>query len=180
MIILYRCILMSSDAALKTLLVIHVGSFSPPIIKHVKNRYLLHPSSASDIERKLLVNFVNFKKEKISLKPAPKEIIVSLYNTLKLVAEHVLSLHKEKYDETTKSLFTNEVERAWVLNARKPVSDDMHEGLLWVEKVRDACVVDGTNPATSDLILLENKVKHLLRGFEPGALPRQGEEKQEK
>ncbi|MEX2684189.1 MAG: hypothetical protein Q6373_021645 [Candidatus Sigynarchaeota archaeon] len=163
---------MISDAALKTLLVIHVGSFAPPIIKHIKNRFILHTSSASDNEKKILVNFVNFKKEKISFKPSPKEIIVSLYNTLKLVAEYVLALHKEKYDETTKHLFTNEVERAWVLNVRKPVSDEMHEGLLWVEKVRDACVVDGTNPSASDLLLLENKVKHVLRGFDPAALPR--------
>jgi len=155
------------------MLVIHVGSFAPPIIKHIKNRYILHASSASDGERKILVNFVNFKREKISFKPAPKEIIVSLYNTLKLVAEHVLSLHKEKYDDTTKNLFTNEVERAWVLNVRKPVSDDMHEVLLWIEKVRDACVVDGTNPVSSDLLLFENKVKHFLRGFDPGGLPQQ-------
>ncbi|MBN2152439.1 MAG: hypothetical protein JW839_13385 [Candidatus Lokiarchaeota archaeon] len=165
---------MISDANLKPLLVIYIGAFAPPMIKHVKNRYILHRDSVSNIERKILVNFVNFKKEKVGIKPSPKEIVVSLYNTLKLVAEHVLALHKERYDEATKNLFTNEVERAWVLNAKKPVSDDMHEGLLWVEKVRDACVVDGTNPGASDLILIENKVKHLLRGFDPGALPQEG------
>jgi hypothetical protein len=172
---------MISDAALKPLLVLHVGLFSPPIIKHFKALYLAPGGGVAagnaGAARKILVNFVNFKKEKVSLKPAPKEIVVSLYNTLRLVAEHVLSLHKEKYDDTTKNLFTNEVERAWVLNVKKPVADDMHDGLLWVEKTRDACVVDGTNPTASDLLLLENKVKHLLRGFDPGALPGPGNEK---
>jgi hypothetical protein len=166
---------MISDTTLKPLLVLHVGLFSPPTIKHLKAVYLAPGSSAAagDIGavRKILVNFVNFKKEKISIKPSPKEIVVSLYNTLKLVAEYVLSLHKERYDETTKNLFTNEVERAWVLNARKPISDDMHEGLLWLEKVHGACVVDGLNPASADLILFENKVKHFLRGFNPAAFP---------
>jgi hypothetical protein len=164
-----------SDAALKPLLVLHVGLFAPPIIKHFKALYLAPrgsvPTGNADAARKILVNFVNFKKEKISLKPAPKEVVVSLYNTLKLVAEHVLSLHKEKYDETTKNLFTNEIERAWVLNVKSPVSDDMHDGLLWVEKVRDTCVDDGTNPMSSDLILFEYKIKHFLRGFDPRALP---------
>jgi hypothetical protein len=162
---------MISDAAIKPLLILHVGLFSPPIIRHYKNLYLAAGSRSNEAVRKILVNFVNFKKEKLSLKPAPKEIIVSLYNTLKLVAEHVLSLHKEKYDETTNSLFTNEVERAWVLNAKKPVSDDMHEGLLWLEKIHGACISDGTNPVGSDLLLFENKVKHVLRGFDPAALP---------
>ena len=172
---------MISDAALKPLLVLHVGLFAPPVIKYFRALYLAPGGSVAasndNAARKILVNFVNFKKEKISLKPAPKEIVVSLYTTLKLVAEHVLSLHKEKYDEATKNLFTNEVERAWVLNVKSPVSDDMHDGLLWVEKVRDACVVDGTNPISSDLILFEYKVKHFLRGFDPGALPRPGTEK---
>jgi len=166
---------MISDAALKPLLFLHVGLFAPPIIKHFKTLYLAPrgsvPTGIVDAARKILVNFVNFKKEKISFKPAPKEIVVSLYNTSKLVAEHLLSLHKEKYDEATKNLFTNEVERAWVLNVKQPVSDDMHDGLLWIEKVRDACVVDGTNPIYSDLILFEYKVKHILRGFDPRALP---------
>ncbi len=169
---------MISDAALKSLLVLHVGTFAPSIIKYFKAMYLAPGGSAAagiaEVARKILVNFVNFKKEKISLKPSPKEIVVSLYNTSKLVAGHVLSLHKEKYDEATKNLFTNEVERAWVLNVKKPVSDDMHEGLLWVEKIRDACVVDGTNPTASDLLLFENRIKHILRGFDSGALLRAG------
>ncbi len=172
---------MITDTTLKPLLLLHVGLFAPPIIKHFKAVYLAPSDNAAagntDAVRKILVNFVNFKKEKISLKPAPKEIVVSLYNTLKLVAEQVLSLHKEKYDETTKNLFANEVEQAWVLNVKSPVSDGMHDGLLWIEKVRDACVVDGTNPMSSDLLLFEYKVKHFLRAFDPNALPRPGTEK---
>ncbi|NMC07801.1 MAG: hypothetical protein GYA24_21485 [Candidatus Lokiarchaeota archaeon] len=166
---------MISDTALKPLLFIHVGAFSPPIIKHFKALYLAGgtglAASSVDAARKILINFVNFRREKISIKPAPKEIIVSLYNTLKLVSEHVLSLHKEKYDETTEHLLANEVERAWVLNVKKPVPDEMHEDLLWIEKTRDACVMEGANPIGSDLLLFENKVKHLLRGFVPAALP---------
>jgi len=172
---------MITDTTLKPLLVLHVGMFSPPFIKHLKSMYLAPGSSALagdvDAARKILVNFVNFKKEKLRLKPAPKEIVVSLYNTLKLVAEYVLSLQKERYDETTKNRFTNEVERAWVLNAKKPVSDDMHEGLLWLERVHGTCVMDGSNPASADLLLFENKVKHFLRGFNPAALPSKSTEK---
>lgn len=166
---------MISDTALKPLLIIHVGVFSPPIIKHFKAMYLAGDANQAvasvDAARRILINFVNFRKEKLSIKPAPKEIVVSLYNALKLVAEHVLSLHKEKYDEKTSHLLANEVERAWVLNVKKPVQDDMHEDLLWIEKIRDACVMEGSNPMGSDLLLFENKVKHLLRGFVPAALP---------
>jgi hypothetical protein len=162
---------MIPDESLKPLVVLHVGLFAPPIIKHLKDHYLKPKSNVNEVERKILQNFVNFKKEKFSLRPSPKEIVVSLFNTLKLVAEHLLAMHKEKYDEGTKNLFTNEVERAWVLNVKQAVSEDMHEGLLWLQKLRDACVTDGTNPSVSDLLLFENKAKHVLRGFDPDALP---------
>nr|MDO8113518.1 hypothetical protein [Candidatus Sigynarchaeota archaeon] len=164
---------MISDESLKLLLGIHVGFLAPPVIKHFKDHYLKHRGNYDEAEKKALINFVNFKKEKLSLKPAPKEIVVSLYNTMKLVAEEILFLNKEKYDETTKNLFTNEVERAWVINVKKSVADEMHGDMLWIEKTRDACVIDGANPSASDLLLFENKAKHYLRAFDPDSLPKQ-------
>lgn len=154
---------------LRPLVLLHVGPFSPPLIKHLKDRYT--GGKVSDKERAILVNFVNFKKEKISLKPSAKEIIASLYNTLLFTSAHVLAAHGEQYDPDVPDLFVNQVERAWVLNVREPVNDEMHRDLAWVLSTRNACIDTGANPTAPDLLLFENKVKHYLRGFLPERLP---------
>ena len=153
-------------------LALHVGPLSPPLVKHVRERHVGGKGQLSELERAILVNFVNFKKEKASLKPSPKEVVVSLYNTLSLVSEHVLALHGERYDEDVPDRFVNQVERAWVLNVKQPVNEAMHRDLGWLHATRDECIGTGTNPSRADLLLFENKAKHYLRAFLPERLPR--------
>ncbi len=160
------------DDMFKLELITHVGVLAPPVIKHVKELYVKGMGRAPDLQNKILANFVNYKKEKIAIKPSAKELVASLLNTLNFLAEYIMFLHGERYDEGTTDRFVNQVERAWVLNVKSPVSDEMHQDLVWLQKTRAQCIDEGTKPQASDLILFENKAKHYLRGFKPGSLPK--------
>nr|MDO8117370.1 hypothetical protein [Candidatus Sigynarchaeota archaeon] len=163
---------MVPDDMFKLELMTTVGALSPPVIKHVKDQYVKGTGKAPDLQNKILTNFVNYKKEKLALKPSTKEIVAGLMNTLNFLAEYVLFLHGERYDEDIADRFVNQVERAWVLNVKSAVSDNMHQDLLWLQKMRAQCLDEGSKPQASDMVLFENKVKHYLRDFKPGNLPK--------
>ncbi|MHA1682721.1 MAG: hypothetical protein ACTSUE_17410 [Promethearchaeota archaeon] len=162
---------MISDAKLKLLLVTHVGTLSPPILIHLKKSFMKGDVQPNSLERKVLLNFIEYKKARARLKPSPKEIIAGLYNTLKFTSEYILRLHDEKYDDGTEDLFVKQVERAIVLNVQSPVTDAVHDELGKLHAVRDESLLNGHDPGPPDLILFQNRIKHYLREFRVENLP---------
>ncbi|MHA1368865.1 MAG: hypothetical protein ACTSWN_09355 [Promethearchaeota archaeon] len=160
---------MIPEERLKFYLSVHVGAFAPPIIIHLKNKFL-KGNEISDLEKKILINFLNYKKEKLNIIPSSKEIVASLFNTLNYVGEYILLQNKEKYPPDTPDIFVHQVERAWDLNVQQEITDEMHQELMFLNSLYKKCIVDGINLSSANLVLFENKIKYYLRRFDPDRL----------
>ncbi|MHA1794169.1 MAG: hypothetical protein ACTSVI_16120 [Promethearchaeota archaeon] len=156
---------MISDQKLKLLVNIHVGPFSPVIIRHFKKIFLKDPSGTHDLVKMVLMNFINYKKAKVAIFPITKEIVASLYNTLYLTSEYLLLMQGRVYNEDTRDRFINQVEYAIIVNKKTPVTEEIHDILVQIQHQRDRCLKDGFNLEIHELVLFENNIKKFLRMF---------------
>lgn len=162
---------MVTKAKLRSLLTLHVGVLAPPIVKYLK-RHLDDFAEREDAPGRLvLVNFIAYKKEKFKLKPSQQGIVATLFNTLNHACEFILDRHGEVYEKNVEHRFVNQVERAWILNVKETVDDEMHEELVELEKMRHGCIDDGIILRPPELARFQHRIKHYLRAFDPDALP---------